>query len=327
MSNTIVRDEEIELGRVIRENLEQLRARPPIPLPEFLGADGRTRWLTQETESRLFDAQAWAFAHYLLFGEKGAHRAKLNRFTQLLRDATTPELALREAFGDPAPYYEATREYVQRSLFAYMTVPLSLDSRPEGYASRALSEAEAAVSRGELLAAMRRPVEARAFAAAADPSLPGPWEIEAELLELEGARDRAKAAYLKAADAGSRRAHVYYRLAQLESNNSRDKAVLERVSGWLEKARELEPGNADVLAFLAKVRDSLEQNAEALPLARKAVELEPDASYHRLVLASVLWSARQRDAAIQMARTALQVAEGEEERRQAQEFLDFANKH
>jgi tetratricopeptide (TPR) repeat protein len=174
---------------------------------------------------------------------------------------------------------------------------------------------------------MKRPVEARAFAAAADPTLPGPWEIEADLLEQEGARDRARAAYLKAADAGSQRAYVYYRLAQLESNNSRDKAVLERLGGWLEKARELEPENADVLAFLAQVRDGLQQNAEALPLARKAVELKPDGSYQRLALANVLWNARQREASIQMARTALQVAGGEEERRQAQEFLDFASKH
>jgi hypothetical protein len=82
-----------------------------------------------------------------------------------------------------------------------------------------------------------------------------------------------------------------------------------------------------VLSFLANVRDSLDQNAEALPLARKAVELEPDASYHRLVLARALWNARQREASIQMARTALQAADGEEERRQAQEFLDFAGKH
>jgi len=211
MSNTIVRDKELHVGRPIAANLERLREHSPIPLSEFLSAEGRSRWLTQLEDVWLFDAQAWALVHYLLFGDKDAHRRKVDRFNRLLYDGTAVQVAVQEAFGDMRPYYDGMWQYVQRSLFSYARVPVSVDTRLEAYASRPLSAGEAAVLRGELLVAMDRPAEARAFAAEAakaDPTLPGPWEIEAELADADDRRDEAQSALAKAAAAGSKRAHV-----------------------------------------------------------------------------------------------------------------------
>jgi tetratricopeptide (TPR) repeat protein len=177
---------------------------------------------------------------------------------------------------------------------------------------------------------MNRPAEARAFAAEAakaDPTLPGPWEIEAELADADDHRDQARAAFAKAAEAGSRRAHVYYRLAQLEWVRDADKPRLERLASTLEKAREMEPGSADTLSFLADIRSDLGEHDEALALARKAVEIEPAESYHRVTLARALWNARQPEQAVQMARSALQAAESDSERQRAQSFLDFAARY
>jgi hypothetical protein len=331
MSNTIVRDEELHVGRPLRANIELLRERAPVPIKEFLVADYRSHWLTQEADTRLFDAQAWALVHYLLFGEKGAHIGRLNRFNTLLRNATQAESALQEAFGDMARYHEGMRAYVERSLFGYVRMPVSVETRAEAYASRPLSAGEVAVRCGELLVAMDRPVEARAFAATAakaDPSLPGPWEIEAELLDTGQGSEQAKAAYRKAAEAGSLRARVYYRLAQLEWNagldQPRDKPQLSRLASWLDTARVLDPKDAAAHSFLAQVRDELEQREEALALATKAVELEPGESYHRLTMARILWNAGRSDESLQMAKTALQTADGDEEQQHAQRFLDFA---
>jgi len=326
MSNTIVRDKELHVGRPIRGNLELLQ-RALIPLNEFLTADHRSHWLRQESDAQLFDAQAWALVHYLLFGEKGVHAARVNRFSQLLHGGASDEAALKEAFGDMTPYHDGMRGYVRRELFVYMRVPVSLDTRPEAYATRTLAAGEAAVLCGEFLVAMGRPAEARVFAAAAAKAyagLPGPWEIEAELLDTGEDHEPAKAAYQKAVEAGSKHARVYYRLAQLDWAPSPDKAGLERRAALLEKARELDPGRADTLSFLADVRVDLEQREEALALAQKAVELEPGNSYHHLALARVLWSMGRREEAAVAARTALQAAGSEDERRRAQQFLDFA---
>lgn len=328
MSNTIVREKELHVGRPIRENVERLREGQLVPLDELLGADSRSHWLTQESDVRLFDAQAWALTHYLMFGEKGAHQAALNRFNALLRGGASSEAAIREAFGSLAPCFKELRTYAERGVFSYLHVPVSREIQDRSYTSRSLSAGEAAALRGKFLVAMRRPAEARALAAEAakaDPRLPGPWEIEAELLD-EAADPAAGAAYRKAADAGSTSASVYYRLAQLDWSPHPDKPGLEHLAGTLEKARSLDPGRANVLSFLAEVRLALGQPEEALSLARKAVSLEPWESYHRLSLARVLSDAGRQDEAVESARSALQTADTEEERRQAQEFLDSASK-
>jgi tetratricopeptide (TPR) repeat protein len=326
MSNTIVRDKELHVGRPLSSNLQTVRERPMVPLGELLSADHASHWVTQEVDVRIFDANAWALVHYLMFGENGAFSAKVNQFNRLLYAGTDPDVAVREAFGDMKPYHDGMRLYVTRSLFSYGRVPVSLDTRQEAYAVRALSPAETTVLRGEFLVAMDRPLEARAAAAEAakaDAGVPGPWEIEADLLEREKRADEAKAAYAKAAEKGSKRAHVYYRLAQLEWSPSGDKAARERLAASLEKARALEPESANTLSFLADVRADLEQTDEALTLARKAVEIAPAESYHRLTLARVLWMSQRADEAVQTARSALMAADDESERKQAQEFLDW----
>jgi tetratricopeptide (TPR) repeat protein len=326
MSNTIVRDKELHVGRPMPWNLQTVRERPLVPLGELLSADYSSRWLTQEVDVRIFDANAWALVHYLMFGEDRAFSPKVNQFNRLLYDGTDPDVAVREAFGDMKPYQDGMRRYVERSLFSYARVPVSLDTRPEAYAVRALPPAEAAALRGEFLVAMNRPVEARVFAteaAKADPSLPGPWEIEADLLEREKRPGEAKAAYAKAAERGSKRAHVHYRLAQLEWSPNPDQATRERLAASLEKARALEPDSANTLSFLADVKVDLGRGEEAVALARKAVEIEPAESYHRLTLARVLWSLQRPDEAVQAAQSALQAADDEIERKRAQEFLDF----
>ena len=329
MSNTIVRDKELHVGRPLRSNIETVRQHSLVPLGELLSADYASRWLTQGVEVEIFDANAWALVHYLMFGEERAHAAKVNQFNRLLYSGTDPELAVREAFGDMKPYHAEMKRYVERNLFGYVRIPVSLDTRPEAYAVRTLAPGESAVLRGEMLAAMDRPVEARAFAAEAakaDPGLPGPSEIEATLLERENRSEEAKAAYAKAAERGSQRAHVYYRLAQLEWAPNLDKADKARLAASLEKARALEPTSADTLSFLADLKADLGQGADALVLVQKAIEIEPAESYHRLTLARVLWDLQRPDEAMRAAQTALQAADDDASRKSAQEFLDFVTR-
>jgi tetratricopeptide (TPR) repeat protein len=329
MSNTIVRDKELHVGRPLRSSLQTVREHSLVPLSELLTADSSSRWRTDEVASEIFDANAWALVYYLMFGDERAHAPKVNQFNRLLYSGADPDAALREAFGDMKPYQVQMKTYMDRSLFAYVRIPVSLDTKPEAYAVRTLPPAESAVLRGELLAAMDRPVEARAFAAEAakaDPGSPGPWEIEASLLEEEKRTDEVKSAYAKAAERGSQRAHVYYRLAQLEWTPNADKEAKARLAASLEKARALEPTSADTLSFLADLKVDLGQGEEALPLVQKAVEIEPAGSYHRLALARVLWSLKRSDEAVRAAQSALQAADDDSERKYAQDFLDFAGR-
>jgi tetratricopeptide (TPR) repeat protein len=327
MSNTFVRKKELHVGRIMKENLDVMRERAPIPLAEFLSAGRSSTWVRRETGIRLFDAQAWALVHYLIFGDEGRHAGRVDRFNRLLHDGTAEDVALAEAFGDMTPFYDGMRRYVTRQVFGYARIPVSLDSPPEAFTTRTLPPGESAVLRGEMLVAMDRPAEARAFAAEAakaDPALPGPFEIEAGLLDTEGRREEAQAAYAKAVEAGSEKAYVHYRLAQLEWLPGADKVRGERVAARLETARKLDPADGHTLSFLAELRSTLGQQEEALRLATRAVEIAPAVTYHRLALARVLWNLRRPNDAIQMAESALKTADSEAERQEVRQFLDFA---
>ncbi len=327
MSNTVVREKELQLGRLMKRNVDIVRERAPIPLRELLSVDRRSPWVTQQDRIEQFDAQAWALVHYLMFGEEGRNGPKMNRFNRLLHDGVAEDAAIKEAFGDLTPYYEATRLYVTRPIFPFARVPVSLDLRSEAFVARPLSPGEAAVRRGELLAAMGRPVEARAFAAEAakaDPSLPGPWEIEAALLDRDGKRDEAKAAYAKAVEAGSKSAYAHYRLAQLEWVPRPDAAQREQLVARLQAARELEPERAQTLSFLAEALSGQGKHQEAVQLAVQAVKNEPAETYPRMALARVLWNAQEIDQAVKVAQSALQTADTDQEKKEVQEFLDRA---
>jgi Flp pilus assembly protein TadD len=66
----------------------------------------------------------------------------------------------------------------------------------------------------------------------------------------------------------------------------------------------------------------LNQPAQAVDAARRAVALEPDDTFYRIPLAEALWRTSQRDEALKEARTALAVARNEGERRAAQAEID-----
>ena len=324
-SNTLVSEKEIQIGRPMRYNVSQVRERAPIPTAEFLGAARGSRWLTGESEIQLFDAQAWALVHYLMFGEQGANAAKFNRLSQLLMNGTDPEVAVRESLSDPAPYLDALRQYVGRPLFPFAKIPVPLELKVESFTKRPLGTGESATLRAQFLSSMNRPVEARALAAEAaqaDPANPGPSEIEAELSDRESKPDQAKAAYAKAVELGSTRGYAYYRLAQLEFAHGADETALKRRETLLRRALELDPTSANTLSYLAETLLDLQQAQEALPFAKQAVEKDPSSSYHRMALARVAWQLGQPDDAIAVARSAVAAADDDGERQYAQRFLD-----
>ena len=332
LSNTIVREKELHVGRLMNNHLQTLRDTAPIPLHDFLAADRQSKYLTREVDSWLFEAQGWAFVHFLMFGNKGAHRGKVDRFNQLLAQGMESEVAMKEAFGpDMTPYYAGMREYIKKQLFLYGRIAVAINLKPEGFSSNALTAGESALASARLLVAMGRPIEARAMAAlasAADPKNPGPAEVEGLLLDREQKNTEAQAAFAKAADLGSKSASVYYRLARaaFPAGQRADQATNEKIAALLQKAIDLQPDFANALSYMADVRADLGDPAQAVALAERAVRLEPNETYHRVALARSLWMAQRPEDAMAAARAALSVAGDEGDRRSAQSFIDFLAK-
>src|SRR5262249_38754164 len=203
--NSIVRDSSIESGHIIPWFLRRLQS-ARIPLRELTAPGAEAAWLRDSEKLQVFDAMSWAFTHYLLFGDKGAHQGQLERFVALLAEGKTPAVALELAFGDVEALSGRFFQYVQGQLFAYARLETDVKVRQDEFATRTMSLAESVAIRAAYHAATQRPVEARAEIAAArkaDAAAPGSYEAEGVLLDSENKTDDARAAFGKAVERGS----------------------------------------------------------------------------------------------------------------------------
>lgn len=272
LANTAVREKEVQYGRLIEGSIRLVRESALIPMATLVKVDGQSPYLTQEIEARLFDAQSWAFVHYLMFGDDGAHSARINRFAALLREDRGADAAFSEALGDPNAHLQGLKAYIGRSIFSYRRIPVAVQVKEEAFAARPLTSAESAAVRAGLHVALRRPTEARALAEEsrkADASLPSPWEVEALLLDGEHKKEEAQAAFAKAVELGSTSFYAHYRLAQLLWSANLDRAGLARIATHLEKAAQLNPEYANALSFLGETRSALGEGEQGLTLVRK----------------------------------------------------------
>jgi len=331
MSNTIVRDTYLDFGRLIPWHIQQLRDRARLPLRDVLTADQSSPLYAQDDKRQGFDAECWALVHYLMLGDQGAHRTQLDRFLALLLEGKTPAGAFEVALGNQQALESSVATYITRQLFGYLRVTTDLSVKPEAFAVRSLPAAETLATRAAFYASMRRPTEARAAleeARKADMRLPGSYEDEGLLLDVEGKFDEARSAYAKAMDLGSTSFFPYYRWAVLTfAQAKKDSAVAARLDQALDKTTKLNDRFAPAYGILAEVRLQLGHRDEALALASRSVSLDPRHTQNRLSLARVFWGLSRRDDALREAREGLAVAASEDERRAAQQLLDFFQKN
>ncbi len=155
----------------------------------------------------------------------------------------------------------------------------------------------------------------------ANPDEPDATLVEALLCEREGKQDEARAAYIKAADAGSTNAYCLYRAAVLNWPRP-DHDTLLLMEQRLARATTLNSSFADAFAALAEVRALLKQPAPSvMPLVVKAIWLDPSNAWHRMTEARVLFDYNAIDEARKAAQNALALADTDEERQAAQQLL------
>lgn len=324
LSNTIVRDSKLLLGPPIPWHLQRLRDAPRLKVPALIGIGRDAPEFASDEGQRTFDAESWALVHFLMFGEAGARWPKLDQFANLVSGGTDPDVAFREALGRPEDLETPFYNYINRNLFSFKQLNIDVSVKPEGFTVRPLPAADAASRRALFHVAMKRPVEARAAideARKASPSAPESFVAEALLLDRDGKKDEAQAAFARAVDAGSTSAYAHYRLASLLWRSDADRDALTQLEKLLNNAITLNNRDADAYAFLGEVR-SLLGTGESLSLVLRAISLEPSESRHHLRAASVLWRDRKYDEALKQAQAALQLAKDEESRRRAREMVD-----
>jgi len=330
LSNTIVQSDAILVGPLIPTHLEELRSGPRVSLSRLLTATRESPDLSKGDRLAEFDAASWAFVHFLLFGDSGAHQSQLNAFARLLQEGKPPAQAFQEALGPVEKSQAAFDGYLSRSIYQYAKLKIDASIKREGIALRTLPPAEATASRAAFHVAMGRAAEARVSieeARRADPNQPASDVAEALLLENEGRRDEAIAAYAKAVEHGSDNAYAYYRLALLSWGAHPDRETLVAIDKRLTAATRLNERMASAYAALGEAKAALTGNLDdAIPLVKRAISLEPGEAGHHLSAARVLWRGRQFDAARSEAHAAARLANTDYERRESEQLLASLDK-
>jgi tetratricopeptide (TPR) repeat protein len=311
LSNTLVRQRDVVVGAAIPWHLETLRERR-IPLRQMVSVTPVSPEFRTSEGLRYFDAQAWAFVHYLMFGNDGANAPKLNAFVALLKQGQARDTAFASTIGNIGDYEQAFASYVNRSLYSAVQVKADMGLDRERIPARPMTAGETALARASFHVAMRRPAEGRAqldVAMKADPASPGPSVIEALMLDAGGNSDGAKAAYGRAVELGTTDAYALYRFAMLHRRGA-DAALLETIEKSLTKAVEVRPLFAAAHAGLAEVRAELKRPQSSIAgHMQKAVTLEPSNPWHRIAAARVLGRLNAIDEARKAAESALKVAD------------------
>jgi len=312
LSNTIVNGNEILLGPPI-PHLKTLQSGGRLRLRELIAVTRSSREYTQENGLERFDAQAWALMHFLMFGHNAARQAGVNKIAGLLETGVDPTAAFVETFGKIEDLETDFASYIDRTIYSYQRVVVDRQTKREQFTSRPIPPAESAAGRATFHASMGRATEARALieeARKADPNSGNSYVAEGLLLQREGKKAEADAAFVKAASLGSTNAHAYYRAAMsMWSSGRPDAAALQQMDTFLSRATELNPLFAQSYAALAEVRAALKKPSDDIvALLSKAVTLDPSDPWIRIMAARSLWRIGKLDEARKVAHVALTLA-------------------
>lgn len=300
LSNTLVRDTEIQIGRTLPQNLRHLRSRPRLSLQQVIAPRSGT---DRPSVDDLFalDAHAWAFVHFLVWADRGAYAPLLNAYITGVLAGADPVTSVATTLGDVSRFENAFNVYINRDVFFFASFPVAARLGQDGFPARDLSAADAATMRALLLVAGDRPADARVLAVEAEKL--GPAGVSAEVAALlaetddvEGERvDQLKAALERAVTQPQVSWYAPYRLATL-LRPAGDRALLARIAALLEQATTANPNADAAWAYLGEVRAAVGR-ADAVTAAERAIVLMPASSRHRVSLARVyLRLGRQADA-------------------------------
>ena len=328
LSNSIVRENEIQFGRAIPWHLTALRG-GRVHLSELMTMTSQSPYYNDSVTRAQFDAQCWGVMHYLLFGRPEDRADRVNQIAKLLLDGKSSADAVQEAFGSVDALETAYLQYQQKAITQFARLKTTTSVSAKDFVSRALPASDGVVTRAALHGAMNRAVEARALVAESRKSAPDAaraYEVEAMLLDREGKRDEARAAFARAAELNSENFYTHYRLGLLTWRSDLDEATRGRIEALAKRSVALNESYAHAYALLADAIARGPQAADGVAPALKALALEPANSSHRLSLARVYWAMGRRDSAKATALAGRALSRSDAERREAEDLLAFFNR-
>lgn len=309
------------VGMPASTSLALLQERSLLPIDTLVAVDQSSPHYTEDNRATVFYAQSWALTHFLMFGDEGAHRAKMFALLEASEKGATPAEAARQAFGDLAVFEKQFRAYISR--YAFKAVKATVPKIGADMQTRVLSPAEALAVQASVHATVSEPSTAMTLAdqaIAADATLPDAWMAKARSARRADDNPAVEAALAKAIELGSTDplAHFGWAEARLRSVALSD--PVDPIAKALERSLELKKDLARALSTLAYVRVRQDRmHPDAFELTVQAATLEPGNVRHFLTMATVLYARRDKQALEAALGRAALVAQGDEERARVEE--------
>ena len=182
-------DGKVIIGRAPPGRVQALQGRSLLPLARLLDPETSTRLFENEQDTALFYSQAWAFVHFMSFGDKGNRRGQILKYLNGLQ--TLPPLeAAKAAFGDLAQVDSQLRTYTR--LYQLPAIALNVRQTGAELAGRTepMTEAEALHVQARLLLDMGASGEAEETLGRALKLDPGHLRARVALGRLRMRQDR-----------------------------------------------------------------------------------------------------------------------------------------
>ncbi len=131
-----MRDEDILIGAPIPWELQILRERQMLLLPKLLSVTRDSPEFTEATRREVYDAETWAFVHFLMFGEEGARarqtRAPSRRWSA---PARIRRWRLPRRSAPSTRWIGPFRLYYQRPIFSFRRLKIDVSVERERFPS------------------------------------------------------------------------------------------------------------------------------------------------------------------------------------------------
>ncbi|MBN9662906.1 MAG: tetratricopeptide repeat protein [Acidobacteria bacterium] len=262
-------------------------------------------------------AQSWALTHLLM--QPADARARLERFSELLKSGVAQAAAFDQAYGRNMDQALAeARQAVAAKRFPTREVPIGAVPQPGSFQVKAVPDVEARLVRADALLAHGKKTEAAKLINDTAKRYPDQAAAAAGLGQLAMSNSDYAAArtHLERALAlGDKQASTYYELAMLtRDTHGPEDTVVER----LRQAVQVNPSLADAWYVLGSTLLRQGKSAEAAEAMRHAVDVFPRNSMYWEGLGRAWHAAGQREPARMAAQRAMQTATTPEQSAMAQ---------
>ena len=322
--NSEIGDKTAMIGMPNAALIEQFRSTPLIPLPVLLKVDHNSPYYNEQNKVSVFYAESWALIHYLMLGDRSAHKPLFGAYLGALTQGASQDEAAK-GFGDLRKLQADLETYIGRFTFPAVRVDAPARIADSALSTRALSEADVDAYSGGFLALHRQFDQAESLlnqSAQLDPTLALAQRNLAFLHYSRDERADALASFSAAISLDPQDALTRYLRAQLTFDDVSH--TDPQIEGDLRQALALKtdfaPANGLLGVYLAANNEKL---PEALTLEEKAVSLEPGNLNFRLALAHILAAMRRYDDAETLGRRIRAGATDDHVRSQADQILDY----